>query len=76
MVELATIAPEEARLRLLEAFRNGREGTFLEFLQRPWIDPIEQRANDGKWKLHPLLGVGEVLFVLACATFAFYSFHS
>lgn len=76
MVELATIAPEEARLRLLEAFRNGREGTFLEFLQRPWMDPIEQRTNNGKRKLHPLLVGGAVVFVLACATFAFFAFHS
>lgn len=76
MVELATIAPEEARLRLLEAFRNGREGTFLEFLQRPCMDLIEQRTDNGKRKLHPLLGVGAVLFVLACVTFAFFSFHS
>jgi hypothetical protein len=76
MAELATITPEEARLRLLEAFRNGREGTFLEFLQRPCMHLIEQRAEDGKRKLHPLLGVGAVLFVVACATFAFFSFHS
>jgi hypothetical protein len=75
MAELEYISSEEARARLLVAYRRAGDGKFLETLQRPATNPIQQRDERGKRKAHPLLIVGLVLLVLAGATMTFFSFH-
>ena len=75
MAELEYISSEEARARLLVAYRRAGDGKFLETLQRPFTNPIQQRDERGKRKAHPLLIVGLVLLVLAGATMTFFSFH-
>ena len=74
MADLEYITPEEARARLLVAYKRSGDGAFLETLQRPFLNPVEQRDANGRRKLHPLVVVGLVLLVLAAATLAFFSF--
>jgi hypothetical protein len=74
MADLEYITPEEARARLLVAYKRSGDGAFLETLQRPLLNPVEQRDANGRRKLHPLLVVGLVLLVLAAAAIAFFSF--
>jgi hypothetical protein len=73
MADLEYITPEEARARLLVAYRRSGDGRFVESLQRPFLNPVEQRDPNGRRKLHPLLVVGLVLLVLATAAIAFFS---
>jgi hypothetical protein len=73
MADLEYITPEEARARLLVAYRRSGDGAFVETLQRPLLNPVEQRDTSGRRKLHPLLVVGLVLVALAAAAIAFFS---
>jgi len=73
MADLEYITPEEARARLLVAYRRSGDGRFVETLQRPFLNAVEQRDVNGKRKLHSLLVVGLVLLVLATAAIAFFS---
>ena len=75
MAELEYISLEEARARLLIAYRRAGDGDFLETLQRPFTHPIEQRDERGKRKAHPLLIVCLVLLFLTGAAMTFFSFH-
>jgi hypothetical protein len=75
MPQLDTITPEEASARLLVAFRRSGDGTFLEALQRPFLNPVEQRDEKGRRKLHSLLVVGIVLGILAAISVAVFGFH-
>ena len=76
MGELEYISPEEARARLLVAYRRAGDGEFLETLRRPFINPIAQRDAMGRRKVHPLLIVAVLLLVLAGAAMTFFSFQS
>lgn len=76
MAELEYISLEEARARLLVAYSRAADGEFLETLRRPLTNPIAQRNDKGRRKLHPLLLVGAILLVLAGATMTFFSFQS
>ena len=73
MADLEYITPEEARARLLVAYRRSGDGAFVETLQRPFLNPVEQRDASGRRKLHPLLVVGLVLLAVAAAAIAFFS---
>ena len=75
MPEATVLKPEEARKRLLLAYRAGNETSFLEMLMTPVLDPVDQRDAKGKRRLHPLFVVGGVLFLLAIAAFLFFTLH-
>jgi hypothetical protein len=75
MAGLDYISAEEARARLLVVYRRAGDGEFLETLRRPFTNPIEQRDEKGKRRVHPLLIVALVLLVLAGAAMTFFSFH-
>ena len=76
MAELEFISNEEARARLLVAYSRADDGEFLETLRRPFTNPIAQRDDKGRRKVHPLLLVGVILLVLAGVTMTFFSFQS
>ena len=67
------ITPEEARARLLTAFRQGGDESFVDTLRRPFQNPVEQRNASGKRKLHPLAIVGFVLAAVAGASLIVFS---
>ena len=46
-------------------FGSGRSAQFLETLERPFLNPVEQRDDKGRRKLHTLLVVAVVLVALA-----------
>ena len=73
MPEATVLNPEEARKRLLLAYRAGNETSFLEMLTAPVLDPVDQRNAKGKGRLHPMFVVGGVLFLLAVAAFLFFN---
>jgi len=73
MGSLDYITTEEARARLLVVYRRSGDSAFLETLRRPFLNPIEQRDQSGRRKIHPLLVVGIVLLALAGATAAFFA---
>jgi len=75
MAELEYISHEEARARLLAAYRTAGDGDFIETLRRPFTNPIDQRNECGKLKPHPLLVVGLVLLALAGVSMLFFSFR-
>jgi hypothetical protein len=75
MAELEYISPEEARTRLLVAYRRAGDGEFLETLRRPFANQIAQRDDRGRRKVHPLLIVALILLVLAGAAMTFFSFQ-
>jgi hypothetical protein len=75
MPEFETITAEEARARLLIAFRKSGDGTFLEMLGRPFLNPVEQRNDKGRRKVHTLLVAGIVLAALAGISVAVFGFH-
>jgi hypothetical protein len=74
MPAFETITSEEARARLLIAFGQSDDGSFVETLRRPFLNPIEQRDDKGRRKVHPLLIVGLVLAVLATIALLAFSF--
>ena len=73
MGSLEYITTEEARARLLVVYRRSGDSAFLETLRRPFLNPIEQRDQSGRRKIHPLFVVGIVLLALAGATAAFFA---
>jgi hypothetical protein len=75
MAELETITSEEARARLLSAFSKSGDGSFVETLRRPFLNPIEQRDDKGRRKVHTLLIVGLVLLTLAAIALLVFGFH-
>ena len=75
MPESTVLKPEEARKRLLLAYRAGNETSFFEMLKRPALDPIDQRDSQGRRRLHPLVVVGGVLVLLAIASTIFFTLH-
>jgi hypothetical protein len=75
MAELEYISSEEARARLLVAYGRAGDGEFLETLRRPFTNPIVQRDDRGRRKIHPLLIVALILVVLAGAAMTFFSFQ-
>jgi hypothetical protein len=68
------ITPEEARVRLLTAYRQGGDESFAETLRRPFLNPVEQRNASSRRKLHPLAIIGFVLAVVAGASLIAFSF--
>lgn len=68
------ITPEEARMRLLTAYRQGGDESFVETLRRPFLNPVEQRNASGRRKLHPLAIIGLVLAAMAGASLIVFSF--
>ena len=68
------ITPEEARVRLLTAYRHGGDESFAETLRRPFLNPVEQRNESGRRNLHPLVIVGFVLAAVAGASLIVFSF--
>ncbi|MBV8631915.1 MAG: hypothetical protein JOZ83_13380 [Silvibacterium sp.] len=75
MAELETITPEEARVRLLLAYSRSYDGRFTDALRRPLLDPIEQRNQKGRRRVHPLAVIGLVLIALASVSAAVFSLH-
>jgi hypothetical protein len=68
------ITTEEARVRLLAAYRQGGDESFDETLRRPFLNPVEQRNASGRRNLHPLVIVGFVLAAVAVASLIIFSF--
>ena len=68
-----TLTSEEAQARLPSAYKAGDSGGFAEFVKRPLLNPIEQRDNKNRRKVHPLLVIGLVLLALAVAATFFFS---
>jgi hypothetical protein len=75
MPESQVLKPEEARKRLLLAYRTGNETSFLEMLKSPVLDAIDQRDAKGNRRLHSLFVVGGVLALLAVVAFLFFTLH-
>jgi len=75
MADLGYISLEEARARLLVAYRRAGNGEFLETLRRPFTNPIAQRDDKGRRKAHPLLIVAVVILALAGVVMTFFSFQ-
>ena len=75
MGKLEFITADESRARLAIAYRQSGDESFIETLQRPFLNPVEQRDAQGKRNLHPLFVLGAVLLLLAAATMAFFSFR-
>jgi hypothetical protein len=75
MPAFETITSEEARARLLITFRQSGDGSFVETLRRPFLNPIEQRDDKRRRMVHPLLIVGLVLAALAAIATVIFSFH-
>jgi hypothetical protein len=73
MTELEYITPEEARQRLLVAYREAGDGEFVSGLKRPMLNPIEQRDERGLRKIHPLLIVTLTLLLVGAASIVFFS---
>ena len=67
------ITPEEARVRLLVAYRQDGDESFSETLRRPFLNPVEQRNAKGRRNLHPLVIVGFVLAAVAGASLIVFS---
>jgi len=67
------ITREEARVRLLTAYRQGGDESFAETLRRPFLNPVEQRNASGRRNLHPLAIVAFVLAAVAGASVIIFS---
>jgi hypothetical protein len=76
MAELEYISLEEAHARLLIAYGRAGDGEFLEALRRPFTNPIAQRDDKGRRKVHPLFIVAVILLILAGAAMTFFRFQS
>jgi hypothetical protein len=74
MAELEYISLEEAHARLLIAYGRAGDGKFLEALRRPFTNPIAQRDDKGRRKVHPLFIVAVILLILAGAAMTFFSY--
>ena len=67
------LTAKEAQRRLLLVYREGNAGSFLEFVKRPLLNPIEQRDEKNKRKVHPMFVVGMFLLLVAAAAAFFFS---
>lgn len=67
------LTSKEAHRRLLLAYREGNAGNFLEFVKRPLLNPVEQRDEKNKRKVHPMFVVGMFLLLVAVAAAFFFS---
>ena len=67
------LTAREAHRRLLLAYREGNAGGFIEFAKRPFLNPIEQRDERNKRKVHPMFVVGMFLILVAVAAAFFFS---
>jgi hypothetical protein len=76
MAELEYISLEEAHARLLIAYGRAGDGEFLETLRSPFTNPIAQRDDKGRHKVHQLFIVAVILLILAGAAMTFFSFQS
>jgi hypothetical protein len=76
MANLEFITSEEARTRLLVVYKRSGDSAFLETLRRPFLNPIEQRNQAGRRKIHPLLIIGMMLLAIAIASTAFFTVHT
>lgn len=70
-----TITAQEARTRLLLAFGKSTDGSFLECLERPLMNPVEQRDEKGRRRVHTLVIVGLVLAAIAVLSAVVFSVH-
>jgi hypothetical protein len=73
MADLEFITSEEARERLLLVYGRSGDSTFIETLRRPFLNPIEQRNQAGRRKIHPLVIVGIVLLTIALISGVFFT---
>ena len=73
MANNQTLTTEEAGERLLLSYKDGHLDSFMEFMKRRFLDPIEQHGKRNKRKLHPMLVVSAVLFLVAAAALVFFS---
>ena len=73
MGDRVTITTEEARERLLCAYREGNPDSFLEFLKRPFLNPVEQHDDRNKRRVHPMLVITVALLLVAAAGLIFFS---
>ena len=62
-------------MRLLRAYVNSTDGSFVAALQRPLLNPIDQRDEKGRRRVHPLAVAGLVLMALAGVSAAVFGFH-
>ena len=74
MAELENITVEEARMRLLRAYGKSTDGSFVAALQRPLLNPVEQRDEKNRRRVHPMAIVGLVLMAVAGVSAAVFSF--
>ena len=74
MEQINSLTPKEAQRRLLLAYKDGNIGDFAESMVGPFLNPIEQRDERNRRKIHPLLFIGIVLVLLAAGTLIFFSF--
>jgi len=70
------INSDRAKEILLECYRNGRDGSFAEFLLRQIQDPIQPRDPETqRRRFHPVL-ITVLLFAgIGLAVFAYFTFH-
>jgi hypothetical protein len=72
MVLMECLTSKEAQERLLLAYREGTD-PFRAFAVRPFLNPIEQRNEKNKRKVHPMLVVALLLLVSAILAAWFFS---
>ncbi|HEY6414144.1 MAG TPA: hypothetical protein VIX42_10675 [Edaphobacter sp.] len=73
MNERDVLTSKEAQRRLLLAYGQGQAGDFADFAKRPLLNPIEQRDEKNRRKVHPMLVVGAVLLLLGVVAVFFFS---
>ena len=66
------LTSKEAQERLLFAYREGAD-SFRAFAVRPFLNPIEQRNEKNKRKVHPMLVVALLLLAAAILAAWFFS---
>ena len=74
MEQMNSLTPKEAQRRLLLAYKDGNIGALRRIPGVPFLNPIEQRDERNRRKIHPLLVIGIVLVLLAAGTLIFFSF--
>ena len=66
------LTSKEAQERLLLAYREGAD-PFRAFAVRPFLNPIEQRNENNRRKVHPMLVVALLSLVAAILAAWFFS---